>query len=258
VKRYLLNFNKYKPLLRELIKRDLKTKYRRSILGYLWSLLNPLMMMIVVSLVFSYMFRFDIPNYPMYLLTGQILFNFLSESTNMAMTSLINSASLINKVYVPKYIFPLSRVLSSFVNLLFSLVAILLMLIITKTPITPAIFLLPIPLIFILLYCIGLGMILSILAVYFRDTIHLYGIIITAWTYFTPIFYPVSLIPNLAKSLMNFNPMFHFINVFRDIVMYGKIPTLDSLIICFVFSLSTLAIGMVSFKKLQHNIILHL
>ena len=120
------NFSKYRPLIRELVTRDLKVKYRRSVLGYMWSILNPLLMMLLQTLVFSYMFRFDIPNFPLYLICGNTLFNFFNESTNMGMGSVLGNASLIKKVYVPKFIFPISRVVSSFVNLLFSLAAILL------------------------------------------------------------------------------------------------------------------------------------
>ena len=117
------NFSKYRPLIRELVTRDLKVKYRRSVLGYVWSILNPLLMMLLQTLVFSYMFRFDIPNFPLYLICGNTLFNFFNESTNMGMGSVLGNSSLIKKVYVPKFIFPISRVVSSFVNLLFSLAA---------------------------------------------------------------------------------------------------------------------------------------
>ena len=185
---YLKTFWKYKGLLYELVIRDIKTKYRRSALGYAWSILNPLLMMLVISLVFSYMFRFNIENYSIYLLAGQLVYNFYSEATSFAMNSIIGSGSLIKKVHLPKYIFPISRVLSSFVNLLFSLVAILIMLAITKTQITPVIFLFPLPLFYALLLCIGVGLIISVLAVYFRDMVHLYGVFLTALVYLTPIF----------------------------------------------------------------------
>lgn len=129
-------FNRYMPLLRELVVRDLKIKYRRSFLGYVWSLLNPLMMMAIMSLVFSYMFRFKIQNYPLYLICGQTLWSFFSESTHVAMTSVIYNGALIRKVYIPKYIFPVSRVLSSFVTMSFSLVAILIVMLVTRVPLT--------------------------------------------------------------------------------------------------------------------------
>mgnify|MGYP003292192949 CR=1 FL=1 len=187
--------NKYKPLINELVTRDLKVKYRRSFLGYVWSLLNPLMMMAVMSVVFSYMFRFDIPNYPLYLICGQTLWTFFNESTSMAMTSVLGNGALIRKVYIPKYIFPISRVLSSFVTMSFSLVAILIVMLVTRVPFTWNMLLIPIPLALLLVFCMGVGMVLAAMAVYFRDVLHLYGVVIMAWMYLTPVFYPVSALP---------------------------------------------------------------
>ena len=114
----------YIPLLKELVLRDLRIKYRKSFFGYLWSLMNPLMMMCILTIVFSQVFRFDLPNYSLYLIIGQVVFNFVSEATTSAMYGIVGNAALLKKVYVPKLIFPLSRVLSSFVTLLFSMVAI--------------------------------------------------------------------------------------------------------------------------------------
>ena len=126
-------FVKYTPLIKELVARDLKVKYRRSLLGYLWSLLNPLLMMAVMNLVFSHVLRSDVGNFPLYLICGQTLFGFFSESSSMAMTSVIWNASLIKKIYIPKYIFPISRIFSSFVTMSFSLVAILIVMIVTRS-----------------------------------------------------------------------------------------------------------------------------
>ncbi len=114
---YIQNFIRFRPLLSELIARDIKIKYRRSVLGVLWTLLNPLMMMIVLSIVFSNLFKFNVENFPIYLLSGQVIFNFYSDSTNTAMNSILGSASLIKKVYIPKYLFVLSRICSSVINL---------------------------------------------------------------------------------------------------------------------------------------------
>jgi len=158
------NFSKYRPLIRELVTRDLKVKYRRSVLGYMWSILNPLLMMLLQTLVFSYMFRFDIPNFPLYLICGNTLFNFFNESTNMGMGSVLGNASLIKKVYVPKFIFPISRVVSSFVNLLFSLAAILLVMLITRSPFYWTILLVWAPLLLLLAFCCGMAVLLSALA----------------------------------------------------------------------------------------------
>ena len=255
---YLKTFWKYNGLLKELVVRDLKVKYRRSVLGYVWSILNPLLMMIVITTVFSYMFRFDIENYPMYLLTGQLVYNFYSESTNFAMNSIISSASLIRKVHVPKYIFPLAKVLSSFVNLLFSLVAIALMMVITRTPVTPAFFLFPFPLVYLLLLCIGVGLIMSVVTVYFRDMLHLYGIFLMALMYFTPIFYPVSALPSFALQIIKLNPLYHLVGMFRDVFLYGNFPTVKAHIICLGTGVAVTLLGLIIFKKNQDKFILYL
>lgn len=249
--------NQYKPLVNELVVRDLKIKYRRSFLGYLWSLLNPLMMMAVMSLVFSYMFRFDIPNYPLYLICGQTLWTFFNESTNMAMQSVIGNGALIRKVYIPKYIFPISRVLSSFVTMSFSLAAILIVMLVTRVPITWNMLLLPIPLILLLVFCMGIGMILSALAVYFRDILHLYSVLVMAWMYVTPIFYPVSALPENVAFLFQYNPMYHYVTFFRDVVLYGSFPAWNLWTGCIMFSALALIAGIMVFRKLQRNFILY-
>ena len=249
---------KYKPLINELIIRDLKVKYRRSILGYVWSLLNPLLMMIVMTIVFSYMFRFDIPNYPLYLICGQTLWGFFNESTNVAMYSILRNGSLIKKVYIPKYIFPISRVLSSFVTMSFSLVAILIVMVFTKSPFHWTILLFPVPLVFLLIFSAGIGLILSSLSVYFRDITHLYGVITMAWMYLTPIFYPLEAIPENVAAFIQFNPLYIFITFFRDLVLYGTIPPIGMWIGCVAYSVLALVVGLVIFRKLQRNFILYI
>lgn len=253
----LQRLKKYKPLLNELVVRDLKIKYRRSVLGYVWSLLNPLMMMAVMSLVFSYMFRYDIPNYPLYLICGQTLWTFFNESTNMAMHSVLGNGALIRKVYIPKYIFPISRVLSCFVTMSFSLVAILLVMLVTRVPFTWKLLLLPIPLAFLLLFCMGVGMALAAFAVYFRDVIHLYSVVVMAWMYVTPIFYPISALPESVAFLLQFNPMYHYVTFFRDVVIYGTVPSGIIWLGSVGFGLLFFGAGLLIFKKLQDNFILH-
>ena len=132
MKAYLATFLKYKYLLHNLISRDLKVKYRRSTLGLLWSVLNPLLMSIVISIVFQNFFRFDVPNFAIYYLTGSLIFNFMNEATSSAMVSIVGNAPLIKKVYIPKYIFPLEKVMFAFVNMLFSMIALVIMMGVTK------------------------------------------------------------------------------------------------------------------------------
>lgn len=256
MKKYFSSFWNYRELILELVKRDLTTKYRRSALGYLWSLLNPLLMMIVISAVFSTVFRYDIPNFPIYLLAGQVCYSFFSEATSIAMSSILGNGPLIKKVYIPKYILPLAKCMSAFVNLMLSLVAIIIVMIATKTPVTPAILLAPLPLLYLFVFAVGVGMILSVLAVYFRDVVHLYSIILLAWMYFTPIFYPVSILPN--PELMNLNPLYHIITCFRNIILDGTIFPLGHHIIAISVALVTLVIGLLVFKYRQDDFIIHM
>lgn len=249
---------KYQWLLCELIFRDLKIKYRRSFLGYLWSILNPLMLMGVLTIVFSTMFRFDIPNYPVYLLTGQLLFGFFSESTNMAMTSILGGASLIKKVYLPKYIFPVSRVLSSFTTMLFSLAALVIVMAVTEADYHITVLLLPVILLYLLLFSVGVSLILSVMVVYFRDIQYLYGVLLTALNYLTPIFYPASMLPEWLKDLMFLNPMYNFIEMFRKIMLYGQWPTMIEHLICMLFAVGGLLLGIWVFKNNQKDFILYI
>ncbi len=252
------HLKKYSPLMKELVKRDLKVKYRRSFLGYLWSLLNPLLMMVVMSIVFSYMFRFDIPNYPLYLICGQTLWTFFNESTNMSMYSVLQNGALIKKVYIPKFIFPISRVLSSFVTMSFSLVAILIVMIFTGAQFHWTILLFPIPLFFLLLFSMGIGMVLSALSVYFRDVTHLYSVLTLAWMYLTPIFYPLSALPKEVVPIIMCNPMTHFITFFRDLVLYGALPEMSTWVFCIAGSLIAMLLGIIVFRRMQKNFILYI
>ena len=252
------HWKRYKPLLNELVVRDLKVKYRRSFLGYLWSLLNPLLMMVVMTLVFSYMFRFDIPNYPLYLICGQTLWTFFNESTNMALLSVMQNGSLIRKVYIPKFIFPVSRIISSFVTMSFSLVAILIVMVATGTQFHIQIILFPIPLFFLLLFSMGVGMALSALAVYFRDIVYLYGVLTVAWMYATPIFYPLDAVPQQIAACIKLNPMYSYITFFRELMLYGNVPGKAIWLSCALWSVVALAVGLLVFRKLQKNFILFL
>ncbi|MCC0655736.1 ABC transporter permease [Clostridioides sp. ES-S-0123-01] len=255
---YINNFLKYRNLLRELVVRDIKVKYKKSILGLLWTLLNPLLTMLVLTIVFSNIFRFDIDNFPVYLITGQVMFNFFSESTNMAMESIIGNAQLIKKVYIPKYVFPISKILSSFVNLLFALIAVIILMFFMNIHITKAIIFAPVSLLYMLMLSLGIGLLLSAINVFFRDTQHLYSVMLTAWMYITPIFYPLNIIPTKFKWIINLNPLRYIIEHFRQCVLYGNIPSLKLNLICLGFALVTLIIGLFMFYKSQDKFILHL
>ena len=245
-------------VLKTLVEKDFKLKYRRSVLGVLWSVLNPLLMMIVLTAVFSFMFRFDIENYPLYLILGQILFALMSGATGGAMTSIIGASPLLKKIKVERTIFPVEKVVFELVNFTISLIAIAAVMAWFGVIPTKAILLLPVLLIFVLIFSLGIGLLLSSLAVFFRDVIHLWSVIITAWTYATPIFYPISMLEPWMQQIMNYNPMYHYLTYFRDIMMYGTIPGLSENLLCLGMALVAFIIGLFTFKKLEKKFILYI
>ena len=256
--KYIDNFLKYRMLLKELVSRDLKTKYRRSVLGFLWTVLNPLGMMLVLTVVFSNLFRQNIENFPIYLMCGQLVFNFFNEASNMAMTSILGNAPLIKKVYVPKYLFPISRVCSSLVNLTTSFVAMLIVILITRTRITWTIFLSVFPIFYVLLFATGIGLILSVMVVSFRDIQHLYGVLITAWMYLTPVFYPMEMLPESVAVIVRMNPLTVYVEMLRSAVLYHQVSGLSMHLYSIVSSVFFLVIGLWVFKKKQDGFILKL
>lgn len=251
-------FQRYKFLIKQLVLRDFKTKYKRSVLGILWSFLNPLLTMTVQYIVFSTIFRSDIPNFALYLLTGIVCFNFFSEASSMALMSIVGNAPLITKVYVPKYIYPLSRVLSSSINLLFSLIPLLAVMLITGAPLRPALLLLPFGLICLFLFSLGIGLLLSTAMVFFRDTQFLWGVVSMLWMYLSPIIYPESIIPVKFLTLYKCNPLYHIIRFIRIILMDGISPEPKAYGLCTIASAVPLIIGAVVFKKNQDKFVLNL
>ena len=252
-------FNRFKYYLGLLIKRDFITKYRKSFLGVLWSLLNPLLLMLVMTLVFSYLFRFEIENFPVYLLSGQTIFNFFKESTTLAMSSVIMNESVIKKIYMPKYMYPLSKVVSSIVNLAFSLIAVLIVILFTGAPFYWTMLLIPLPIIYIFMFSLGVSMLVSSLAVFFRDLTYLYEIFITLLMYLSAIFWPVDILKGgILENVIGLNPMYQFIVYFRQLVYWGTVPDLWHNIVCLGFALSALCVGTAVFMKQQDRFILGL
>lgn len=258
IKQILNIYDKYGFLLSQLVERDFKTKYRRSVLGVLWSLLNPLMIMVVQYMVFSTLFRFDIPNYAVYLLSGIVMFNYMSEATSQSMTCIIQNASLINKVYIPKYIYPFSRVISCGVNFLFSMLALYIVIIATGMRITLPHIAILYGIVCLFIFICGVSFLLASIMVFFRDTQFLYSIVLTIWTYLTPIFYPESILPPAMLTVLKFNPMYHFIRFIRFIILEGGIPDPKAWAYCAIFAIISLIVGITVFKRTQNKFILNL
>lgn len=255
---YCRKFAKFRYLLYQLVRRDFLAKYKRSVLGIMWSFLNPLFMMTIMVIVFSNVFRFDIANFPVYVLSGQIVFSLFNEATTSAMASIIGNASLIKKVSLPRYIFPLSKVMSALINFLFSLVALLLVMVFTKTSVHLSALVVPLPVLYVFVFALGIGLFLSAEQVFFRDVGYLYNLLIFAASYFTPLFYPISIIPDKYRWIVFFNPLYHYVSIFRTVVLDGQFPSLWQHIVCILLSLTSLIMGMYAFFRKQDRFILYI
>lgn len=255
--------DKNRFILKQLVTKDFKRKYRRSVLGIAWSVLNPLMMMVIMSIVFSFVFRADIENYPLYLILGNITFSFMSESTSQALMSFLDAAPLLKKVRVSRFVFPVQKVLFALVNFTFSLVAVALVMLWFRVVPTWHIIWLPVCLFLLVLFCSGIGLIVGSLAVFFRDVVHLWSVVLTAWTYLTPIFWvPTQLAQNGAPawvmSIVELNPMYGFVTFMRDIFLWNQNPSVQTLALCVIWALVMLGIGVFVFRKTQHKFILYI
>lgn len=251
-------WTKYSFLLQQLVARDFKVKYKRSVLGIFWSLLYPLLTMAVMALVFTNVFKFSTPgvNYLAYLMSGLVMFNYYSEASNLAMSSVVANFSLINKVYMPKYIFPVSKCIFVGINFLLSQIPLYLILIFTGTGVNWYHFLLPYAYLCLFLFTVGMGLILSTLAVFLRDMFYIYGVLISLWTYMTPIMYDIAIIDHpYLQILFKCNPMYWFIYFERRIMLYGALPELNAWIYCMVFGLGFFLLGVLVFKKNQNKFI---
>ena len=270
-------FAQYWDLLALLVQRDIKLKYRRSFLGYLWSVLAPLLSMLVMWVVFSQIFdRSSIANFPVYLICGNILFSFMRESTTQAMGSVVGSASLLKKTYVPKYIFTLSKVTSCMVNFVLSLGALLIVMIVTRVQFQWMNLLIVIPILELYVFCVGLGLFLAAITVFFRDVKNIWGVVTLAWMYLTPIFYSMEnfldsdmkkqglmVMKPLGLYIRRFNPMYMYIQQFRFFIMQHYIPEIEVPVMTLMWrgglvAVLMLIVGLATFNATKNKFILYI
>ena len=254
----IIAVKKYRFLIRQLVSRDFKTKYKRSVLGVLWSFLNPLLMMLVQFFVFSTVFKNNVPNFAAYLIIGTVMFNFFSESCGMTLGSILGNAGLITKVYMPKYIYPLTRTLSSVVNLTISLIPMLFVCLLTGVHFQKSAFLALFFFVCLIIFCLGLGLFLSTSMVFFRDTQFLWNVLSMMWMYATPIFYPETIIPEKFRLVLNINPLYHFLKNTRICILDGISPEPVVYFRCLMIALGMLIIGAAVFYKNQDQFVLYL
>lgn len=259
MKSFIDNFKKYRFLLGELIKKDIKLKYRSSVLGVLWTLLEPLLTMIVLTLVFSNLLGKGDDNFPVYILCGRLLYGFFSNGTKVALKSVRKHGSMIAKVYVPKYMYPLSSIISNYIMFLISLIVLAGVMIFERVPLTVYIFEAFIPLVLLLIMTFGTGMLLATLNVFFRDLEYLWTVATMLIMYGCAIFYKVENLKNASNAwIFKINPLYSLIVLFRDAI-FGRPFTQDMYHLWFSlsFSFAILAVGIVVFWRKQDKFILY-
>jgi len=240
---------RYRDLIVFLVRRDLTARYKRSVFGIAWTMLNPLGMMIVLSIVFSQIFRMNIADYPAFVLSGLIAWNFFSQSSSSAIYALVWGGELLQRIYIPRSTFAISSIGTGLINLLLSLVPLLLVMVVIGTPLRPTIILAPVAMILLGLFSLGVGLLISTIGIYFYDVVEMYAIVLMAWFYITPIFYTLDLLPDNLQRLLQLNPTVHLVGLFRDLVFYGTLPTKEEWLISSGFALGTFLLGWLVFTS---------
>ena len=241
----------YRNLIYQLTRRDILTRYKRSVLGIGWTMLNPLGMMLVLTIAFSGIFRFETEySYPAYVLSGLLIWNFFSQTSTAAMVNLIWGGGLLHRIYVPRTSFALAAILTGVVNVLISLIPLLLVMLLTGVPVRATLLFFPIPLLLLACFALGIGLLISTFAVYFPDVSEMYQIGMLGWMYLTPVIYPENILPESYRFwITHLNPMYYMVNLFRLSVYYGQMPTWGELLPAVVVALATLLIGWIVFTR---------
>lgn len=233
----------YRFLIYQLLRRDLVTRYKRSVLGIGWTMLNPLGTMIVLSIAFSQVFK-TTEGYPAYVLSGLLAWNFFAQTTNASIVNLIWGGGLLRRIYLPRTSFGIAAVGTGLINTVFALIPMIIVMLILNVPIRATILFIPIPLLLLALFSLGFGLFLSTLAVYFPDVAEMYQIILTAWMYLTPIIYPEEILPvSYHKIITTLNPMYSLVKLFRIPIYNGTLPTFNEVLTPLVISIVVFIIG---------------
>ena len=238
---------RYRDLIVFLVRRDLTARYKRSVLGIAWTMLNPLGMMIVLSIVFSQIFRMNIADYPAYVLSGLISWTFFAQTSSAAINVLVWGGDLMQRIYIPRSAFAISSIGTGLINLLLSLVPLIVVMVVIGTPLHLTILLAPVSMILLGLFSLGVGLLISTIGIYFADIVEMYSIVIMAWFYITPIIYTLDLLPAKLQGWLQLNPMVTLVELFRSLVFYGKIPTLENWLISIGVALGMFLIGWLVF-----------
>lgn len=245
-------------LFEELVKRDFKKKYKRTVLGIFWSLLSPLMMLGVISFVFSQFFGRTIEYFVLYVLAGQIVFAYFSESTNTGMVSLLNNANIFSKINVPKFLFVLSRNVSALIN--FILTVVIFFCFVFAYGIEPNLLMLLIfyPIICLIIFNYGIGLVLSAFYIFFRDMQYLYSLLLQIVMYGSAIFYSIDMLSKSYQVVFYFNPLYLYITFIRDVVIYNRIPELWFVVLCGLYAVTAMVFGLLIYKKYNYKFVYYI
>ena len=239
----------YRDLIYQLVRKDIVSRYKRSVLGIAWTLLQPLAMMLILLLVFSTLFQ-AIKGYPAYILSGLIAWTFFAQTTNAIINQIVWGGALLKQIYVPRTSFAVSAIGTGLVNLALSLIPMFLIMLLADVPFRWSLLFLPISMLLLAAFALGVGLIISTMAVHFPDVAEMYSIVLMAWMYLTPIIYPENIIPATYRFwFFNLNPMYHIIKVFRMPIIDGIVPDAMTLIAAGIVSSLTLGIGWLFFSK---------
>ena len=241
---------KYRFLIVQLVRRDILTRYKRSALGVAWTMLNPLGTMLILTLVFSRAFGGSQEGYAAYVLSGLIAWNFFAQSTSAATVHLVWGGSLLKKIYIPRTSFAVSAIGTGLINLLLSLIPLVIVMLIVGVPIRWTAILLPIPILFLTMFALGVGLIISGMAIFYADVAEMFQVTLTAWMYLTPVIWSPEILPELyGLWITRLNPMFYLVELFRMPIYYGQVPDLGLVLITGTISILTLFIGWMFFTS---------
>jgi homopolymeric O-antigen transport system permease protein len=244
-----------RELIWALAMKELNIRYKRSALGFFWALLNPLLMMIIYTLVFSTIMRFSIPYYPIFLISALLPWTFFSQSLSYSVESVVGNGELLKKVYVAKSVFPIAAVLSNVINFLFSMVPLILLLIVFRFPFHWTWFYFVVPFLGLLMFTLGCSFFFAMANVFFRDMAHILQVVLSAWFYLCPILYPLDVVPERYQLLFRLNPLAYPLNGFRLAIYYGLLPSPQSVAASLAVGLVTLWIGYRLFRRYEDALV---
>lgn len=248
---------RYRELIWALAMKELKIRYKRSVLGFLWALLNPMLLMLVLTVVFSTILSFNLPHYAIFLLSVLLPWTFFTQSLSYAVESIVGNGELIKKVRVAKLVFPVAAVVSNMINLLLSLIPLVLIVLVMRHPFHITWLYLPVPLLALTIFTLGGTFFFAAANVYYRDVAHILQIVLQAWFYITPIIFSIDFFPAKYRWIFKLNPIQYILNGFRLSVYYGLLPSLQSIIMSFICAFAALLIGFSIFQRHQNDFVFY-